>query len=285
VPEGTVEGLLSALSQCRIIDLGHQMISGMPVAPSHPAYTFTLARRHGDQPRDDGVSTANELLVMTGHTGTHIDAIGHASRHGMMSCGIRANEAQRGGGGVSPLGVEELDPLVCRGVLLDIAGLYRVDVLEPAYEITAADLEEAAARAGLEVREGDAVLIRTGWGSLWHDPDAFIGSTTGTPGPGADAAAWLVDRGVRVTGDDTLYYEVVRPGVNVRPVHGALLVDAALPIIEALDLESLAGSGHREFGFVASPLKLVGATASPIRPLALVPGFVTAGEPSGAHRG
>jgi kynurenine formamidase len=41
-------------------------------------------------------------------------------------------------------------------------------------------------------------------------------------------------------------------------------------IIENLNLEELARDRHYTFGFVAVPLKLKGATGSPIRPLALV---------------
>jgi kynurenine formamidase len=53
------------------------------------------------------------------------------------------------------------------------------------------------------------------------------------------------------------------------PVHVHLLVESGIHIIEALNLEELARDRVYEFVFVAAPLKIRGATGSPIRPLAL----------------
>jgi kynurenine formamidase len=263
--------LLEVIEGYRIVDLGHELFPGMPGSPTHAAYTFTLVRRHGDQPRDDGISTANELLVMAGHTGTHIDAVGHASRDGRLHGGVDAAAAQVGGRGLTKHGVENLAPIVARGVLLDIAGVRGVSHLAGGYEITPADLDAAQVAAGVKVSSGDVVLLRTGWAKLWDTRSAYLGEDTGTPGPGPGAAVWLTERDVAATGSDTLVYEVVKPGRNIRPVHGHLLVDGGVPIMEGLYLEELAAGGHAEFLFVASPLKLVGATGSPIRPIALVP--------------
>jgi kynurenine formamidase len=49
-----------------------------------------------------------------------------------------------------------------------------------------------------------------------------------------------------------------------------LLVDAGTYIIEALSLEELADARVFEFTIVLVPLKIVGATGSPVRPLAVV---------------
>ena len=49
-----------------------------------------------------------------------------------------------------------------------------------------------------------------------------------------------------------------------------LLVTHGIHILENLNLEALAAAGRREFAFVGIPLKLRGATGSPIRPLALI---------------
>ncbi|MDQ6691777.1 MAG: cyclase family protein, partial [Candidatus Dormibacteraeota bacterium] len=127
---------------------------------------------------------------------------------------------------------------------------------------------------GVQVEEGDAVLFRTGWPvGRYEDQDAFVGWPTGVPGPDASAARWLAEHRVRVTGSDTIAYEWLAPGAaHARlPVHVLLLVEAGIHIIEVMDLEELARDRVREFLFVCSPLKLVGATGSPVRPLALVP--------------
>jgi hypothetical protein len=71
---------------------------------------------------------------------------------------------------------------------------------------------------------------------------------------------------------DTIAFERLAPGEGhaLLPAHRHLLVEAGVYIIEALDLDALGGSGVRVFVFILSPLKLVGGTGSPVRPLAVV---------------
>jgi kynurenine formamidase len=163
-------------------------------------------------------------------------------------------------------------PLACRGVLLDIARMRGVPSLSAAEAVTADDLTRAEVEAGVMVRAGDVVLIRTGWGHYWEDGERYVGGDTGLPGPDLGAAQWLSARSIRATGSDTIVYERFPPHSDVLqlPVHVHLLVDQGIFIMEALDLEALAGDRVTECGFVALPLKLVGATGSPLRPIAIV---------------
>jgi len=59
-------------------------------------------------------------------------------------------------------------------------------------------------------------------------------------------------------------------GEALLPVHVLLLVEHGIPIVEMLDLGSLSTDGVYEFLLVMTPLKIVGGTGSPVRPLALV---------------
>jgi kynurenine formamidase len=52
-------------------------------------------------------------------------------------------------------------------------------------------------------------------------------------------------------------------------VHPILLVKHGIHILENINLEELAASRIFEFLFVCLPLKLVGATGSPVRPIAI----------------
>jgi kynurenine formamidase len=88
------------------------------------------------------------------------------------------------------------------------------------------------------------------------------------PGPELDAARWLSSKGIFAAGSDTVAFERV-PAVEM-PVHVHLLVDSGIHIIECLNLEEIARRRVFEFVFFATPLKIRGATGSPIRPLALV---------------
>jgi len=233
---------------------------------------MALYARHGDFVRDNGFSGANELITMSGHAGTHIDAFCHVSHNGLLHGGIDAREASIGGRFRSH-GVETIDPIFCRGLLLDAAAAAGRSTLEPGHRVSAAELETACQRQNVEVKEGDAVLVRTGWPvDRFHDAAAFLGFDGGVPGPDDSAARWLAEKKVSVTGADTLAYEWLAPGAGLSrlPVHLILLFEHGIHIIETMNLEELARDRVYEFLFVATPLKLVGATGSPVRPLAVV---------------
>lgn len=263
--------LWARCAAARLYDLAQPLEHGMPVSPNHPGYKMALQRRHGDMVRADGGSAANEMVLFGGHTGTHIDALCHVSHRGKLFGGEDAASAQTGGR-FKVLGVETIPLTFCRGVMLDIAGLKGVPVLPAGTPITADDLERAAARQQVTVRAGDAVLIRCGWPVHWKDPETFVGHHHGVPGPDESAAAWLAERKVRLTGAETIAYECIYPEVGhaLLPVHRMLLVEHGINIIEVLNLTELARDGVSEFLFVVTPLKIVGATGVPVRPVALV---------------
>jgi kynurenine formamidase len=93
----------------------------------------------------------------------------------------------------------------------------------------------------------------------------------GVPGPNVEAIDRLLEFMPCVVGSDTLAFEYLAPGKGLSelPGHRRLLVESGTPIIEMLALEERCAAGVHEFLFILSPLKLVGATASPVRPLAV----------------
>jgi kynurenine formamidase len=266
------DGLLDAIEGgIEVYDLAQPLAAETPHSPNHPPFRMALMRRHGDTVREDGSSAASELISTGGHTGTHVDALAHVSYMGSLHGGIPADEAQRGGR-FSALGVDAIEPMVRRGVLLDVAALHEVDVLQAGYGITEADLAAAEKESGVEVRAGDVALIRSGWAKHFGDAEAFVGHQTGVPGPTEGAGRWLAGRGVRATGAETIAYEQIKPGIGhaLLPVHRLLLVEHGIYIIEVMNLTGLAAEDVYEFAFVLAPLRIVGGTGSPVRPLALV---------------
>jgi len=263
--------LWDQLADARAIDLSHEYRTGMPQSPNHPPFRMVIERRHGDMVRADGGSAANELIILGGHVGTHMDALGHVSQDGKLSGGTDAL------GDISHLGlathgIDQVPPFAGRGVLLDVAAVHGVDSLPGGYEVTVEDLEEAERRAGVQVRAGDGVLIGTGWARNWEAKEVFIGAEGGCPGPGVPAAEWLADRRPRLVGAETIAFECIKPGMGhaLLPAHRVLLVERAINIVETLNLTELSETGISEFGLVLSPLRLVGATGAPARPLALI---------------
>ena len=262
-----MEQLLAAVESARIYDLAQPYYPGMPHHPNHPPFLFGLNKKHGDYVARNGASSASEGLTLGGHVGTHIDALCHFSCGGKLHGGEEAAELQTYASGLERYTVDTIAPILRRGVLLDIAGHAGTEALPADFEITPEQLDAAAAAAQVEVLPGDVVLLRTGWARFWDDAARFIAQVHG-PGPGAAGARWLSSRGVFAAGSDTVAFEKVPDAAM--PVHVHLLVEHGIHIIECLNLEELAEAAVREFLFVALPLKIEGATASPVRPVAVV---------------
>ena len=268
-----MDQLLRHLQNSRLYDLGQPYFTGMPHFPTHPPFLFGLTKQHGDLILEGGVSSSADAIALGTHVGTHIDALCHFSCGGKVYGGTEARSNQSHTEGMKVLSVDKVAPIFRRGVLLDIAGNRETALLPPDFTVTAEHLDRALKLQGVEIRPGDVVLLRTGWGSLWHDPVRYItggrGSQPTGPGPEREGAEWLSSRGIFAAGSDTVAFERVPSGMAV---HVHLLVENGIHIIEALNLEELAADRVYEFLFVAIPLKFVGATGSPIRPVAIATG-------------
>jgi kynurenine formamidase len=257
-----MQALFDLLSGAKVYDLAQPYFTGMPHHPAHPPFLFSLVKQHGEYNGPIGNSSASDAIAMGTHLGTHIDALCHFSCGGLLHGGTAAAEVQSYGGGLEKFSIDTVAPILRRGVLLDIAGMHG-GILPADFEITPAHLDSAA-RTG--IRPGDVVLLRTGWAKYFSDPAKFIDEVRG-PGPGVAGARWLSERRVFAAGSDTVAFEKVPdPGM---PVHVHLLVESGIHIIECLNLEELAAAGVSEFLFVALPLRIRGATGSPVRPVAI----------------
>jgi kynurenine formamidase len=267
-----VAALWEQLAAARQLDLSHPYRIGMPQSLNHPPFRMVIERRHGDLVRADGGSAANELLVLGGHVGTHIDALAHVSQDGLLHGGVPASSVQSNRG-FSRLGVDDFPPYAGRAVLLDVSAVHGVDCLAPGYEITPDDLDSAQRRADVEIAPDEVILIGTGWSRNWSDAATFTGVADGVPGPGVPAAHWLARHRPRIVGSESIAFEKIAPGAGHAelPVHGVLLVEFGIHIMETMYLTELLAQGASEFGLVLAGLNVAGATGSPVRPLALLP--------------
>jgi kynurenine formamidase len=87
-----------------------------------------------------------------------------------------------------------------------------------------------------------------------------------------DAARFLIEEGGAMTiGADNLSFEGFPSEIadNYIPVHTYLLAQQGAHILELVDLEALARDRMYEFAFIAASLKLRGADAAPLRPIAI----------------
>jgi kynurenine formamidase len=254
-----VTALTDALAGARAYDLEQPRHAGAPVWPAHaPGMLLKLHRRH-EPGLGEARTSASALLVMAEHSGTHIDAFCHQAENLEMHGGVAVDAHVQTPDGFTELGTDTIAPLLARGVLLDCA--------EAGHAIGAGDLERAA--EGLEINPGDVILVRTGAGALWGDPEAFLARG----GIDAGGSRWCAERRPLAVGADNVAWDVpgeADPELGTLPGHVILLVRAGVYIVEGLNLEELARDRVREFAFVCLPLKLRGGTGSPVRPLALV---------------
>lgn len=267
--DADVDALVSTLRASRIYDLEQPRYFGAPGFAAHaPGFVYTLHRRH-EPGLGEARTSASGLLIMADHSGTHIDALCHQAEHQQMFGDRRVEAGLQTPTGFTELGVETIAPVIARGILLDVARAARLLDSDQA-SIPALDLEKAAATEGVSIGQGDVVLVRTGAGALWKQPREYERAA----GIGRDASAWLAERGVAAVGADNLTWDGVgarEPDGGTLPGHVVLMVRAGIYIIENLFLEELARDGCYEFLFVCLPLKMNGATGSPVRPLAIVP--------------
>jgi kynurenine formamidase len=89
-----VLGFLEGVAGAHVYELAHPLEASMPVSPNHPGYGMALLRRHGDVVRADGGSASTEMIVLGGHTGTHLDALAHVSDAGKLYGGVNPAEVQ-----------------------------------------------------------------------------------------------------------------------------------------------------------------------------------------------
>jgi kynurenine formamidase len=233
--------------------------------PAHvpPGFAYLLHRRHEANSADRRTG-ASGVLVTSDHAGTHLDALCHQAEDLTLHGARRVDPRLQTSTGFADLGIDTVAPLVARGVLIDIAPC------EPGRAVPLSEVQAKAQAQGVEPRAGDVVLVRTGSGALWQRPAEYLRGA----GMAGEVSQWLADLRVRAVGADNVAWDWIEgtdPATGTTlPGHVILLVRSGIHILEHLYLEELARDSVREFAFVCLPLKIKGATGSPVRPIAIV---------------
>ena len=268
--------IMARIDGAAMFDLSVECFIGMPAwtRAGDPKYDIWMTHTP-DGSVNDGLnrvspevqrvySSCGDSIAMTPHAGTHLDTLNHIGYHGRFWNGWRADR-DLGSRHWLKGGAEHYPPIVARGVMLDIAGLHKVECLPDSYEVTPGDLRAAAREQAVELRRGDVVLIRKGRMARWPDPDGFM---LDSPGLGLAAAKYLCEEaGAMCLATDTIALEVLPPKEpdTFLPVHAYLLAAAGAQIIEIVQMEELAAERVYEFAFLGFPLRLRGATGAPMR--------------------
>jgi kynurenine formamidase len=264
-----LDAVLKRLSDAQCLELEHERYIGAPIFSAHwPGFIYTMHRHHESIGGGQRTS-ASGTITMQEHSGTHIDALNHQAVDMVMYGGVRVTPEVQTARGINHLGAQSIDPILRRGVLLDVAAARGVDALSSGHLVSDDDLAAAVEAQRVSLQRGDCVLIRTGNGALYDDPELYLRG----PGIGPDAARWLAAHEPWLCGADNVAFDVPDnddPELGTLPCHTILIVEAGIYIVENLALEQLAQTGCSEFLFICLPMKLRGVTGSPVRPVALV---------------
>lgn len=270
----TPESVAAAMS---LVTTGKTYALGMVIDDTIPAYPPRQIALTVLQPRQAGKfgdgptkSTYNDdIFVGWLGVGSQIDGLGHVgTEHVYYNDNKGEDFAQPSG--LTKLGVEQIPPIVARGVMLDMTG--DADLLPEGTAITPEMVDAAAQAQGVEIREGDVVLFHTGWLSLLTgdapDPGRY---GSGEPGITPDTARMLAEKGVVAVGADTWGVEAVpfAPGAGVFEAHQVLLQHNGIYILENMVTEELVADGVHEFVFVLGAARVKGAVQMIINPVAI----------------
>jgi kynurenine formamidase len=206
-----------------------------------------------------------------GYAHTHMDSLCHFFYKGQSFNGYpKELVTESGAGKLSILNYK--NGIMTRGVLMDIARLKGVDYLEPGTPIYPEDLDAWEKKAGVKVRAGDVVLIRTGRWAL-RDAKGPWAVSSKSAGLFASCAKWLKSRDAAILGSDAAS-DVLPSGVEgiTQPIHTLVLVAMGMPIFDNCDLELIGREASRrqrwEFLVTASPMAVPGGTGSAFNPIA-----------------
>jgi len=224
------------MGNSQLIDLTRPIYHGMFVWYKTPLVDIKVLKRHEETGREDGVSFQANLVLMSDHTGTHLDSTLHFDPNGH--------------------GVDEvpLDLLYGPAVVLDFS--YK----EACSSISKEELESALKEAKIAPENLKVVLFRTGANEEFGS-EAYLNHYLEIR---KEAAEWLIDQGIKVLGVDACTIDHDRD----RATH---MLARKKPFYHIENLTNLDRVPEKRiFTFVGLPLPLVGATASPIRAVAII---------------
>jgi kynurenine formamidase len=230
--------LIGLLTQMEIVDLTHVLEEGIPAWPTHARYFHNLVESY-----NLGDVACHYQLVMSEHTGTHMDSPLHFIREGQAHYGMDQIAVTKFQGRAATIVATDLGE---NGVL------------------TQQHVQDWEQKYGA-LQPGDIVLIRFGWDKLWKKrPDAteFLKDW---PGVGEDAATYFVEKKVKIVGTDAMAIDAFANSEN--PAHYTLLGNEVLIVENLANLDQLPPFSY----FMAFPLKIKEGSGSPIRAIAYFP--------------
>ena len=269
----TPEKILKAIALVKTgktAELGHIYERGMPLngqrsynifIPSFPTYAPTG--------KDKIVFNDEYVTAEIGQVGTQFDGPGHVGRLLKMADSTErpvfyngfSTEEMKSPYGLLKLGIENVKPIITRGILIDLAAYKGVNTLPEGYQITVADVKNALAKQGMkesDIEPGDALLFNLGWWRIWPAKKTVDGQPAYAS---RELINWIISMKPCMIGSDSNF-----DGPEAA-VHSEITMKNGIFNLELMNFENI--EKVYKFLFVFTPLRLKGATGSPGRPLAI----------------
>ena len=213
----------------KVVDLTLTISENIPTFPGSPQPNFIS----WENIEKNGYNL--ELLFLSSHTGTHIDAPYHFLKKGQKIHQI------------------VIKRLVTEAVLIKIRK-------SADQAITKTDIERFEKKHGI-IDDGSTIIFHTGWQKNLQKKSYFLRN----PGLAVSGARYLASKKINLVGIDSPSIDLGKDGKF--SVHHILAKNGILIVENLASLEKI----HSEkFHLIIAPLKLKNATGSPVRAMALV---------------
>src|SRR5262245_50649905 len=282
VTDAVTKAAAAEIQSGKVVTMSYPLTDGVPLFGSRFTKTILTATSlaPGAAFGENQLTYMEDTWLSQSHVGTHLDGMGHIGRQdcyfNQIATGKFINQNY-----MTKHGLEHLKSFATRGVLIDMvkvfqqAGKFKGNTackkpcLEKGTLITAADVQAGLKMYNVTLREGDIVIIHTGWGDLFEQyPAQNALYNSGEPGIGKDAAKFLIDQKIVAVGSDTWAVEVI-PGEDPKEafiVHNLLLTDNGIHIIENVRTDLMAAeaasTNRSTFFFSMTVPKAVGLTGT-----------------------
>jgi kynurenine formamidase len=266
----------------KVVTMSYPLTDGIPLFGTRFTKTILTATTlaPGAALGENELTYMEDTWLSQSHVGTHLDGMGHIGRkdcyYNQTPMGKFINQNN-----MTKLGLDHVKSFATRGVVVDMvkvfqaAGKFKTNpackkpCLEKGTVITAADIQAGLKMYNVTLREGDIVVVHTGWGDLFEQfPAQNAVYNGGEPGLGKDAAKWLASQKIVAVAADTWGVEVI-PGENPKEafiVHNMLITDNGIHIMENVRTDLIAaeaaGTGRATFFFNMTVPKAVGLTGN-----------------------
>lgn len=269
-PEKIVKAM-SLVKTGKTYELGNIYQQGMPMSGNRnyklviPAFPTHIAP-------DNIVFNDEYISGELGQVGTQFDGLGHPGKVMKLSDGTVTEVFYNGftkadmmdAYGLKKLGIENIKPIITRGLLIDLVGLKGVPTVQEGFELTLADVKAALSKEGISeswIEPGDAILFNFGWWRNW--PNQWVMDGSKRPRINKDVVQWLIDKNPSMVGSDAIL------DGEIFNVHTELTMKQGIFNLEWMKFQNISEDKAYQFLFIFTPLRLKGATGSPGRPLAI----------------